>query len=91
MAKKLKGDFFFLSANNLKDGSVVFYSENGWTSKFEKAIRIPKNKIELFEGKCKVYEDKCIIISPTFIEIDKNGDVLSLRDKIRINGITIEI
>mgnify|MGYP001470209911 CR=1 FL=1 len=91
MVKKLKGDFFFLSANDLKDGDVVFYGEYGWTSKFEKAIKIPRNKIEFYEGKCKIYEDNCVIIAPTFIEIDENGGVLNLRDKIRIKGITIEI
>ena len=30
MAKKLKGDFF-LSANDLKEGDIVFYGKNGWT------------------------------------------------------------
>ena len=91
MAKKLKGDFFFLSASDLKEGDIVFYGKNGWTSEFDKAIKIPRNKIEFYEGKCKIYENNCIIISPTFIEIDANGDVLNLRDKIRINGITIEV
>ena len=71
MAKKLKGDFFFLSANDLKKGDIVFYGKNGWTSEFDEAIKIPRNKIEFYEGKCKVYEDNCIIISPTFIPDSK--------------------
>ena len=91
MVKKLKGDFFFLSANDLIEGKIIFYGENGWTSAFDKAIKIPRDRIEFFEGKCKIYEDKCMIISPIFIEIDENGDILNLRDKIRINGITIEV
>ncbi len=91
MAKKLRGDFFFLSANDLKDGDVVFYGENGWTPEFKKATKIPRNKIEFYESKCKNYEDKCVIVSPIFIEIDENGDILNLRDRIRIKGITIEI
>ena len=90
MAKKLKGDFFFLSASDLKEGGIVFYGKNGWTSEFGKAIKIPRNKIEFYESKCKIYEDKCVIISPIFIEIDENGDILNLRDRIRIKGITIE-
>jgi hypothetical protein len=53
-------------------------------------MKIPRNKIELYESKCKIYEDKCVIISPIFIEIDENGDILNLRDRIRIKGITIE-
>ena len=91
MAKKLKGDFFFLSANDLKAGDIVFYGKFGWTSEFGKAVKIPRNKIEFYEGKCKNYEDNCVIISPIFIEIDENGDVLNLRDKIRIRGVTVEI
>ena len=91
MAKKLKGDFFFLSANDLKEGGMLFYGKNGWTSEFDESIKIPRSEIEFYEGKCKIDEENCTIISPTFIEIDENGDVLNLRDKIRINGITIEI
>ena len=90
MAKKLRGDFFFLSANDLKDGDIVFYGEHGWTPQFDGAMKIPRNKNELYESKCKIYEDKCVIISPIFIEIDENGDILNLRDRIRIKGITIE-
>ena len=52
---------------------------------------LTKNKIEFYESKCKIYEDKCVIVSPIFIEIDENGDILNLRDRIRIKGITIEI
>jgi hypothetical protein len=91
MAKKLRGDFFFLSANDLKDGDIVFYGDHGWTAQFDKAMKIPRNKIEFYESKCKIYEDKCVIVSPIFIEIDENGDILNLRDRIRIKGITIEI
>ena len=37
MAKKLKGDSFFLSANDLKTGSVVYYNGDDWSSKVYKA------------------------------------------------------
>ena len=50
-----------------------------------------QEEIEFYEGKCKIYEEQLHYYSPTFIEIDENGDVLNLRDKIRINGITIKI
>ena len=46
MAKKLRGDFFFLSANDLKNGDIVFYGDHGWTSQFDRALKIPRNKIE---------------------------------------------
>ena len=37
MAKKLKGDTFFLSANDLKSGGVVYFSGRKWLKKIEKA------------------------------------------------------
>ena len=91
MAKKLKGEFFFLSANELKSGKIVFYSKEGWIDDFKKATKISKEEIESYEKIYQAEETKCIIISPTFIEADKNGEILKLRDKIRINGLTIEI
>jgi hypothetical protein len=54
MAKKLRGDFFFLSANDLKNGDIVFYGDHGWTAQFDKAMKIPRNKIEFYESKCKI-------------------------------------
>ena len=75
---------FFLISQRLKEGDIVFYGKNGWTSEFDEAIKIPRNKIEFYEGKCRIYEDNCIIISPTFIEIDENGDILNLRDKLEL-------
>tara|TARA_B100000073_G_C23573255_1_gene509095 strand:- start:247 stop:522 length:276 start_codon:yes stop_codon:yes gene_type:complete len=91
MAKKLKGDFFFLSANDLKSGKVLFYSKSGWINDFKKAIKLSKKEIEIYEKIYKADEDKCKIIAPTFIEINENGEILKLRDKIRIHGLTIEI
>ena len=37
MAKKLKGDSFFLSANDLKTGCVVYYNGDDWSEKVYKA------------------------------------------------------
>ena len=42
MAKKLKGEFFFLSANELKSGKIIFYSNNGWVDDFKQATKISK-------------------------------------------------
>ena len=49
MAKKLKGDFFFLSANDLKEGGMLFYGKNGWTSEFDEAIKIKNREINITE------------------------------------------
>ena len=91
MAKKLKGDSFFLSANDLKTGSVVYYDGKSWSSKIEKAKKINRNQIEKYENIAKKFENKCIIISPLFVELTDKGKIKKLRDIIRYKGLTIKI
>ena len=91
MAKKLKGDSFFLSANDLKTGSVVYYDGKSWSSKIEKAKKINRNQIEKHENIAKNFENKCIIISPLFVELTDEGKIKKLRDIIRYKGLTIKI
>ena len=91
MAKKISGDFFFLSANELKSGAVVFLTKNGWSHDSDKALKIQRDQLEKFEKLSKIDEEKCIIISPQFVELDEFGEIKTLRDKIRKSGITIEI
>ena len=88
MAKKLKGDFFFLSANDLKTGSVVYYNGNDWSEKIYKAKKINRSEVEEYENIAKKFEDECIIISPLFVELNDDGTIKKLRDIIRKNGIT---
>ena len=91
MAKKLKGDSFFLSANDLKTGSVVYFDGKNWSSKIEKAKKINRNQIEKYENIAKKFENKCIIISPLFVELTDEGKIKKLRDIIRYKGLTIKI
>ena len=88
MAKKLKGDSFFLSANDLKTGSVVYYNGNDWSEKIYKAKKINRSEVEEYENIAKKFEDECIIISPLFVELNDDGTIKKLRDIIRKNGIT---
>ena len=88
MAKKLKGDFFFLSANDLKTGSVVYYNGDDWSEKVYKAKKINRSEIEEHEHIAKKFEDECIIISPIFVELNDDGTIKKLRDIIRKNGTT---
>ena len=37
MAKKLKGDLFYLSANDLKTGEVVYYANKSWSKNLKEA------------------------------------------------------
>jgi hypothetical protein len=91
MAKKLKGDFFFLSANDLKTGCVVYYDGKSWSSTIKKAKKINRNQIEKYENIAKKFENKCIIISPLFVELTDEGKIKKLRDIIRYKGLTIKI
>ena len=88
MAKKLKGDFFFLSANDLKTGSVVYYNGDDWSEKIYKAKKINRSEVEEYENIAKKFEDECIIISPLFVELNDDGTIKKLRDIIRKNGTT---
>ena len=88
MAKKLKGDSFFLSANDLKTGSVVYYNGDDWSEKIYKAKKINRSEVEEYENIAKKFEDECIIISPLFVELNDDGTIKKLRDIIWKNGTT---
>ncbi len=90
MVKKLHGDFFLLSANELESGKVVFYTGKGWDRDSKKAVRIDKNELEKYKEIAKNDEDKCLIISAEFVELDELGKIKKLRDKIRNSGLTIK-
>ncbi len=91
MTKKLKGDFFLLSANELQSGKVVFYTKKGWLPNSNKAIKIHRDDLSKYDDIFKKDEEKCIIISAKFVELDESGKIKTLRDKIRDSGLTIKI
>ena len=91
MVKKLQGETFLLSANELRSGKVVFFTSKGWSSSSGEAIRIRADEINKYEEIAAKEEKKCIIISPKFVELDEEGNIKTLRDKIRNSGITIKI
>ena len=91
MVKKLQGETFLLSANELRSGKVVFFTSKGWSSASSEAIKIKVDEIDRYEEISIEEEKKCIIISPKFVELDDTGNIKTLRDKIRNSGITIKI
>ena len=91
MVKKLQGETFLLSANELVSGKVVFFTPKGWSSSSSEAIKIKVDEIDRYEEISIEEEKKCIIISPKFVELDEAGNIRTLRDKIRTSGITIKI
>tara|TARA_B100000035_G_scaffold282542_1_gene264179 strand:- start:869 stop:1138 length:270 start_codon:yes stop_codon:yes gene_type:complete len=88
MAKKLRGELFYLSANDLKTGEVVYYSDKSWSKDLKKARVIRREEIEEFERIANLNEKTCKIISPIFVELSDNGKIKKLRDIIRYKGIT---
>ena len=88
MAKKLKGELFYLSANDLKSGKVVYYSNKSWSRNLNEARIIKRDEIEEFERIANLNEKKCKIISPIFVELSDDGKIKKLRDIIRYKGIT---
>ena len=91
MVKKLQGETFLLSANELRSGKVVFFTSKGWSSSSGEAIKIKVDEISKYEEISAKEEKRCIIISPKFVELDEAGNIKTLRDKIRNSGITIKI
>ena len=91
MVKKLQGETFLLSANELRSGKVVFFTSKGWSSSSGGAIKIKFEEINKYEEISIKEEKKCNIVSPKFVELDDFGNIKTLRDKIRNSGITIKI
>ncbi len=91
MAKKLRGNFFFLTANNLRTGQVVYYTKTGWSSEIKKALKIKRDEIELYQSIGERFEKKCVIISPFFVELNDSGKIRTTRDLIRLTGITFKL
>ena len=91
MAKKLRGEFFILSANDLRTGEVVFLSEKGWSANSNEATIIKVDQVDKFQAISDRDEKKCIIVSSKFVELDEKGNIKSLRDKIRDSGLTFKI
>ncbi len=91
MAKKLQGDFFLLSANDLKSGEVVFYTDKGWSNNSNLAIKIKREELDKYEEIFIRDESNCIIVSANFVELDSKGEIRKLRDKIRKSGLTFKL
>ena len=91
MAKKLKGEQFYLSANDLISGDVIYLAKNKWSTNFNEAIKIKRNEIEKYEKIAIDDEKNCLIIGHFFVELTEDGQIRKLRDKIRKNGLTFKI
>ena len=79
MAKNLSGDLLVASANRLTDGVVVFLDDAGeWTRRLDRAASGPgaRQPVEDLAGLPRLPDG---VLEP-----------LSLREKIRVSGLTFE-
>ena len=63
MVKKLQGETFLLSANELKSGKVVFFTSKGWSSSSGEAIKIKVDEINKYE-EISIKEEKMYYYFP---------------------------
>ncbi|HMJ98553.1 MAG TPA: DUF2849 domain-containing protein [Reyranella sp.] len=94
MAKNLSGDLSVASANRLTDGVVVFLDDAGeWTQRLERAA-VARDKragdILLERAKAEAFT----VVDPYLVAVSEDDagvlEPLSLREKIRVSGLTFE-
>ena len=94
MAKNLSGDLSVASANRLADGVVVFLGDAGeWTQRLERAA-VARDKragdILLERAKAEAFT----VVDPYLVAVSEDDagmlEPLSLREKIRVSGLTFE-
>jgi hypothetical protein len=94
MAKNLSGDLSVASANRLTDGVVVFLDDAGeWTQRLERAA-VARDKragdILLERARAEAFT----VVDPYLVAVSEDDagvlEPLSLREKIRVSGLTFE-
>jgi Protein of unknown function (DUF2849) len=94
MAKNLSGDLSVASANRLTDGVVVFLGDAGeWTTRLDRAaVARDKRAAEILLERAKA--EAFSVVDPFLVAVseDEHGMIepLSLREKIRVSGLTFE-
>jgi hypothetical protein len=94
MAKNLSGDLQVASANRLTDGVVVFLDDAGqWTPRLDlAALARDKRAAEILLERARA--EVSTVVDPFLVAVseDEDGRIepLSLREKIRVSGLTFE-
>jgi uncharacterized protein DUF2849 len=92
MAKNLSGDLQVASANRLADGVVVFLDDAGrWTRRLDRAaLARDKRGAEILLERAKAEAGS--VVDPFLVAVSEDDDgsltPLSLREKIRVSGLT---
>ena len=94
MAKNLSGDLQIASANRLSDGVVVFLDDAGqWTPRIDRAaLARDKRAGEILLERARA--EAFTVVDPYLVAVSEGDDgvlePLSLREKIRVSGLTFE-
>ena len=94
MAKNLSGDLSVASANRLTDGVVVFLDDSGeWTQRLERAaVARDKRAGDILLERAKI--EAFAVVDPYLVAVSEDDagvlEPLSLREKIRVSGLTFE-
>ena len=94
MAKNLNGDLQVASANRLVDGLVVYLDDAGqWTPRLDRAA-LARDKSESAILLERARAEAFTVVDPYLVAVSegKGGrlEPLSLREKIRVSGLTFE-
>ena len=90
LAKKIKGNYFIFTGNNLENGNVIYFSKKKkWTKNINQAVIVKKDELQEYEKLVGIDEKDCKVLNPYFFESNVNGEIISLREKIRSKGINL--
>ena len=90
MRKKIRGNYFIFTGNNLKNGSVIYFSKDKkWTKNINEAAIVRRNELQKYEKLVSLDEKNCKVLNPYFFESNISGKTMSLREKIRAKGTNL--
>tara|TARA_B100000989_G_C19517780_1_gene462564 strand:- start:507 stop:815 length:309 start_codon:yes stop_codon:yes gene_type:complete len=90
LGKKIRGDYFIFTGNNLENGNVIYFSKKKkWTKNINEAAIVKKDELEKYETLVNIDEKKCKVLNPYFFESNIKGEIVSLREEIRSQGVNI--
>ena len=90
MAKKIRGNYFIFTGNNLENGNVIYFSKKKkWTKNINQAVIVKKDELQKYEKLVSLDEKNCKVLNPYFFESNVKGEIVSLREKIRSNGTNL--
>ncbi len=90
MRKKIRGNYFIFTGNNLKNGSVIYFSKDKkWTKNINEAAIVRRKELQKYEKLVNLDEKNCKVLNPYFFESNISGKTMSLREKIRAKGTNL--